>query len=114
MFLQRKHTVLDMRQGILNFPYFSMQLKTADHKYSNVLEPILNPHDITVPLKDCILLGIKAQIYTENTVTEVLQPSDLLHEGGNITFCATVVTLTNCAINIDINKFSDQPYKLKQ
>ena len=32
MFLQRNHTVLDMRKGILNFPYFSMQLKTADHK----------------------------------------------------------------------------------
>ena len=31
MFLQRNHTVLDMRQGILNFPYFSMQVKTADH-----------------------------------------------------------------------------------
>ena len=45
MFLQRNHTVLDMRQGILNFPYFSMQLKTADHKYSNVLEPILNPEE---------------------------------------------------------------------
>ena len=26
MFLQRNHTVLDMRQGILIFPYFSMQL----------------------------------------------------------------------------------------
>ena len=36
MFLQRNHTVLDIRQGILNFPFFSMQLKTADHKYSNV------------------------------------------------------------------------------
>ena len=43
MFLQGNHTVLDMRQGILNFPFFSMQLKTADHKYSNLLEPILNP-----------------------------------------------------------------------
>ena len=32
MFLQRNHTVLDIRQGILNFPFFSMQLKTADHK----------------------------------------------------------------------------------
>ena len=31
MFLQRNHTVLDMRQGILTFPFFSMQLKTADH-----------------------------------------------------------------------------------
>ena len=41
MFLQRNHTVPEMRQGILNFPFFSMQLKTADHQYSNVLEPIL-------------------------------------------------------------------------
>ena len=49
MFLQRNHTVLDMRQGILNFPFFSMQLKTADHKYSNVLEPILNPTEIAIP-----------------------------------------------------------------
>ena len=32
MFLQRNHTVLDMHQGILNFTFFSMQLKTADHK----------------------------------------------------------------------------------
>ena len=32
MFLQRNHTVLDMRRRILNFPFFSMQLKTADHK----------------------------------------------------------------------------------
>ena len=36
MFLQRNHTVLDMRQGILNFPFFPMQLKTADHQSSNV------------------------------------------------------------------------------
>ena len=49
MILQMNHTVLDMRQGILNFPYFSMQLKTADHKYSNVVEPILSPDDITNP-----------------------------------------------------------------
>ena len=62
MFLQRNHTVLDMRQGILNFPYFSMQLKTADHKYSNVLEPILNPDDITIPLNDSTLVEIKSQI----------------------------------------------------
>ena len=55
MFLQRNQTVLDMRQGILNFPFFSMQLKTADHKYSNVMEPILNPrmlqfHQMTAQL----------------------------------------------------------------
>ena len=36
-FLQRNNTILDMRQGVLTFSFFSMQLKTADHKYTNVM-----------------------------------------------------------------------------
>ena len=42
-FLQRNNPILDMRQGVMNFPFlsfFSMQLKTADHEYTNVMEPI--------------------------------------------------------------------------
>ena len=42
LFLQRNSTILDMRQGILNFPFFSMQLKNEDGTYPNVIEPILN------------------------------------------------------------------------
>ena len=34
-FLQKNHIVLDMHQGIPNFPVFSKQLKMADRKYSN-------------------------------------------------------------------------------
>ena len=109
MFLQRNHKVLDMRQGILNFPYFSMQPKTADHKFFNVLKPILNPDDVTIPPNDRILVEIKSQIYNENTVTVVLQPNHLLHKDGNITFCAAIVTLTNGTVNIHINNFTDQP-----
>ena len=69
--LQRNHTHLDLRQGILNVPYFSLQLKTADHKNSNVIEPILSPEDV---------------IYVEDAVTVILQPSDFLHEEDNYTF----------------------------
>ena len=43
LLLQRNSTKLDMRQGILNFPLFSMQLKNEDRTYPNVIEPILNP-----------------------------------------------------------------------
>ena len=43
LFLQRNSTILDMRQGILNFPFFSMQMKNEDRTYPNVVEPILNP-----------------------------------------------------------------------
>ena len=114
MFLQRNHTVLDMRQGILNFPFFSMQLKTADHKYSNILEPILNPTEITIPPNDRVLIRTNSLLYPENAVTGILQPSDLLHEEGDITFCPALVTLNDGSISIPVNNFTDHPYKLKK
>ena len=43
LFLQSNSTIFDMRQGILNFPFFSMQLKNEDLTYPNVIEPLLNP-----------------------------------------------------------------------
>ena len=79
MFLQRNHTVLDMEQGILNFPFFSMLLKTVDHGYSNVLEPKLNPTEITIPPNDRVLIRTNSVLYRENVVTGILQPSDLIH-----------------------------------
>ena len=108
MFLQRSHTVLDMRQGILNFPYFSMQLQTADHKYSNVLEPILNSQDVTILPNDHTVIPI------QNAVTGIFQPSDLLHEEGDVTSCAAIVTSHEETMGIHVNNFTDQPYKLKK
>ena len=43
LILQRNSTIPDMRQGILNFPFFSMHFKNEDRTYRNVIEPILNP-----------------------------------------------------------------------
>ena len=114
MFLQRNHTVLDMRQGILNFPFFSMQLKTADHKYSNVMEPILNSEEVMIPPNDRTIILIQSQKYTENAVTGILQPSELLNEENDITFCAAIVTLNERTTSIHVNNFIDQPYKLQK
>ena len=44
----------------------------------------------------------------------MLQPSDLLHEESDITFCAAIVTLTNGTVNIHIKNITDQPYKFKK
>ena len=104
MFLKRNHTVLDMRQGILNFPFFSMQLKTADHNYSNELEPILNPTEITIPPNDRVRIRTNSLLYPENAVTGILQPSDLLHEEGDITFCPALVTLNDGSISINLKR----------
>ena len=113
-FHQRNHTILDMRQVILTFPFFSMQLKTADHRYSNVLEPILKPAEITFLPNDRVLLRTNSLFYPENDVTGILQPSELLHEEGDITSCPALVTLTEGKIQIPVNNFTDHPYTLKE
>ena len=113
-FLQRNHTVLDMIQGILNFPFFSMQLKTADHKYCNVLEPILNPTEITFPPNDRVLIRTNSLLYPENAFTGILQPNDLLDDEGDIKFCPALVTLNGGSILIPVNNFTNYPYKLKK
>ena len=66
LFLQRNSTILDVRQGILNFPFFSMQLKNENRTYANVIEPILNPVDNILQSGKRTTIGVKSQIYTKN------------------------------------------------
>ena len=112
-FLQRNNTILDMRLGILN-PFFSMQLKTADHKYTNVMEPICAREDIIFPLNDRHMVFMSSQLYDDTNVTGILQPSNDLAEDGDITFCAALVTLTQGQVSIHVNNFTDQHYTIKR
>ena len=113
-FLQRNNTILDMRQGVLNFPFFLMQLKTADHKYTNVLEPICIREDVTIPPNDRHSVLLASQLYENTTVTGILQPSNNLTDDGDIAFCAALVTLTNGQELVHLNNFTDSPYTLKR
>ena len=114
MFFQRNHTVLIMRQGIFKFPCFYMQLKTADHKYSNVMEPLFSPDDVTIPPNDDTVISIQSQIYAKIAVTGILQLSDLLYEEGDVTFCAAKNPLNERIMEIRVKNFTVQPYKLKK
>ena len=111
-FLQRNNTILDMRQGVLIFPFFSMQLKTEDHKYTNVIY-ICTQEDITIPPNDSQIILLTSQMYDDTTVTGILQPSNAQPITG-IAFCAALVTLTAGQVEIPLNNFTDHPYTLKR
>ena len=113
-FLQRNNTILDKRQGVLNFPFFSMQLKTADHKYTNLMEPICIREDATIPLNGRQSVLMASQLYENTTVTGILQPSNNLTDDGDIAFCAALVTLANGQVSVHLDNFTDSPYTLKR
>ena len=87
LFLQRNSTIRDKRQGILNFPFFSMQLKNENRTYPNVVEPILNPVETTLQSGKRTTISVKSQIYTDNEATGRIQPSPILENDEDLLIC---------------------------
>ena len=114
LFLQRNSTILDMRQGILNFPFFSMQLKTEDRTYPNVIEPILNPVETTLQPGKRTKNWVKSQIYTENEATGIFQPSPHLENDDDLLICPALSSTQNNKHMIQISNFLDHPNTLKK
>ena len=90
LFLQRRSTILDLRQGILNFPFFPMQLKIEDRTYPNVIEPILKTVDIILQAGKRTTIWVKSHIYTENEATGIIQPSPLLENDKDLPICPAI------------------------
>ena len=107
LFLQRNSTILDMRQGILNFPFSSMQLKNEDRTYPNVIETMLNPVEtICLPGKR-IKIWVKSQIYTENETTGIFRLSTLLKKEEDLLICPTFSSFRNNKHMVQISNFLD-------
>ena len=83
-FLQRNSTKLDMREEILNFPFFSMQLKNEDRTFPNFIEPILNPVKTKLQPGKRTIIWVNSQIYTDNEAKGIFQPSPLLENDEDL------------------------------
>ena len=114
LFLQRNSTILDMHQGILNFPFFSMQLKNEDRTYPNVIEPILNPVETILQPGKRTTIWVYSQIYTENETTGIIQPSPLLENDEDLLICPAISSTQINKHMVQINSFLDHPYTLKK
>ena len=114
LFLQRNSTILDMRQGILNFPFFSMQLKNEDRTYPNVIDPILNPVETTLQAGKRTTIWVKSQIYTYNETTGIIQPSPLLENDEDHLICPALSSTQKNKHMVQISIFLDHPHTLKR
>ena len=114
LFPQRNSTILDMRQGTLNFPFFLMQLKNEDRTYPNVVEPILNPAKTTLQPGKRTTIWVKSQTYTDNEATGIIQPSPLLENDEDLLIYPALSSTQNNKHVVQISKFLDHPYTLKK
>ena len=113
LFLHHNNTTLDMRQEILNFPFFSMQLKNGDRTYPNVFEPILNPVETILKPGKRTTIWVKSQIYTDYEATGIIQPSPLLKNDEDLLSSSALSSTQNNKHTVQISISLDHPYTLK-
>ena len=114
LYLQRNSTILDMRQGILNFPFFSMQLKNEDRTHPNVIAPILNQVETKLQPGKRTKIWVKSQIYTDNEATGIFQPSPFLENDEDLLICPALSSTQNDKHMVQISNFLDHPYTLRK
>ena len=114
LFLQRNSTILDMRQGILNFLFFSLELKNEDRSYPNVIEPILNSVETILQSGKRSTFWVKSQIQSDNEATGIFQPSPFLENDEDLLICAAISSTQNNKHMVQISDYLDHPYTLKK
>ena len=114
LFLQRNSTILDLRQRILNFPFFSMQLKNEDRTNPNIIEPILNPAETKLQPGKRTTIWVKSQIYTDTEATRIIQHSPLLENDEDLLICPALSSTQNNKHMVQIISFLDHPYTLNK
>ena len=112
--LHRNSTILNMSQGILNFPFFSMQLKDEDRTYPIVIEPIRNPVETILQLGKRTTFWVKSQIYRDNEASGIFQPSPFLENDEDLLICPANSSTQNNKHMVQISNFLDHPYTSKR
>ena len=114
LFLQRNSTIPHMRQEILNFPFFSMQLESEDRTYPIVIEPILNPVEAILQPGKRTTIWVKSQIYTDNEATGIIQPSPLLENNEGLLVSPALSSTQKNRHMFRVSSLLDQLYSLKK
>ena len=76
-FLQRNNTVLDMRQAVLNFPFFSMHLETTDKPTPVAQDPLILKEDLHLKPNEIVTVNVPTLRPNEHEVPGIVQPTEM-------------------------------------
>ena len=82
-----------------------MQLKIEGRTYPNVIEPILNPVETTLPTDKRTTKWGKSEIHADNEATGIMQPTPFLHDDEDLLIFPALWTTQNNKHIVQIDSF---------
>ena len=111
-FLQRHNALFDIRQGIITFPYLSMQLRPEHTTNTRTATPLLTETTYTLQPGETLAISSKMPHLIDHNATGIVTPSSHMEEHESIFITSSLSTVNNNAVGYQVINFSDMPYTL--
>ena len=111
-FLRRNNAVFDATQGILTFPYFSMQLKPDTQTSIRQATALFAENTYTLQPFETLPIASRVPHLMDHDATGIVTPSNQFGNHDSIFITASLSTVNNNAIGYQIINFSDLPYTI--
>ena len=111
-FLRRINAIFDVTQGILTFPYLSMQLKPETQTSIRQATPLFAENTYTLQPGETLAIASRMPHLMAHNVTGIVTPSQQYENHDSISITASLSTVNNNAIGYQIINFSELPYTI--
>ena len=111
-FLRRNNANFDVNQGILTFPYLSMQLKPDTQTAIRQATPLFAENTYTLQPGETLAIASKMPHLMDHNATGIVTPSQQFENHDSIFITSSLSTVNNNAIGYQIINFSELPYTI--
>ena len=105
-FVRRNNAIFDVRQGILTFPYLSMQLKPESSQCVRAPSKLIRDHQYTLRLQETLAVALKMPNLLDHDATGIFTPSVGYDNHGAIVTLSNSVQSTNNSLLLQIINLS--------
>ena len=109
-FLRRNNAIFDVTQGILTFPYLSMQLKPDTQVTIRQLTPLFAESTYTTQPGETLAITSRMPHLLDHDATGIVTPSTQFEHHDRIFITSSLSTVNSNAIGYQIINFSELPY----
>ena len=110
--LRRNNAIFDVTQGILTFPYLSMQLKPDTQTAIRQATPLFAENTYTLQPGETLANASKMPHLVDHDATGIETPSQQFENHDSIFITASLSTVNNNAIGYQDINFSELPYTI--
>ena len=111
-FLRRNNAIFNVTQGILTFPYLSMQLKPDTQTSIRQATPLFAENTYTLQPGETLAIASRKPHLMDHDATGIVNPSHQFENHDSIFITASLSTVNNKAIKYQINNCFDSPYTM--